>query len=313
MRPRKNAVFIILILLSIAILVTFSEIALNAAVEAVELCLYTLVPSLFPIMFLSSSLLNLLATTHIPILDRICRICKAPSGSENILLAGLLGGYPVGAKLIAESYMQGSIQKEDAQRLLGFCNNAGPAFIFGVIGHAFSSLQISLVLWGMHITSAVITGCIIPKMIHNKLAHPRGIKVTRRSLITHCVSTMGLICGWVILFRILIAFLFAVLPSYVPAEFIVLISGILELSNGCTLLNTIADPASRFLIANCLISLGGFCVALQTAGIAHTIGLHYYFPGKIIQTAISTIISVIMQAILFTACSCCPFINKASP
>lgn len=290
----------VLLLFSVIVLIVFPEIALSGASEGVELCLKTLIPALFPFMVLSSALLEALGTTHFSILKYICKICKMPPGSENVLLVSLLGGYPVGAKLVSESYDRGFISKKCAARLLGFCNNAGPAFIFGVVGRAFQSFSTVLILWIVHILSAIITGAILPQ---NETAHHHEIQIVKKaksSVIKQCVATMGIICGWVILFRILIAYLSRLIPVMLPSEFIVLAAGVLELSNGCILLNSITDPATRFLICSCMISLGGCCVAMQTAGIVHNISLHYYFQGKIIQTAVSVAIAIILHHIMFT-------------
>ena len=40
----------------------------------------------------------------------------------------------MGAKAVAELYQQGLCSRQEAQRLLGFCNNSGPAFFIGVVG-----------------------------------------------------------------------------------------------------------------------------------------------------------------------------------
>ena len=251
-------------------------------------------------MVLSSLLLNLLDTVHIPPLKWISKFCKIPSNSGNILLVSLLGGYPVGAKIVSESYERGAINKIDAMRLIGFCNNAGPAFIFGVIGQAFSSFSVTLILWLIHISSAIITGFLLPQKDITRFQFHQTDKRPAGPTIQQCVSTMGVICAWALLFRIVIAYTEKLLPEHIPNQYFVIIAGFLELSNGCILLNLIEDTALRFLIASCLISLGGCCVTMQTASIARKIGLSYYFPGKITQTTISILLSLIAQIFLFS-------------
>ena len=296
---RKIALKILLLIFAIAILVLFPTTALLGASDGIELCIKTLIPSLFPFMVLSSALLNILRNVRIPMLTHLCKICKMPSGCDSILFTGLLGGYPVGAKLIAESFASGNINKKDAARLLGFCNNAGPAFIFGILGSAFSSFGIAFVVWLIHIMSAIITGALLPQVSNNQLIISHKGSQASGTIIERCVSVMGIICGWVILFRIIIAYMEAILPAGLSNEFYVLASGILELSNGCIQLSKINDPATRFLICNCLLAFGGGCVALQTAAIAQNVGLSYYLPGKIIQTFISITLTLITQNLLF--------------
>ena len=50
------------------------------------------------------------------------------------LALGFVGGYPVGARTAIQLYQQGQCSKTEAQRLLAFCNNSGPAFILGAVG-----------------------------------------------------------------------------------------------------------------------------------------------------------------------------------
>ena len=59
-----------------------------------------------------------------------------PQGASALVL-GMLSGYPVGAQTAASLYASGQLTKEETERLLGFCSNAGPAFIFGMVGGLF--------------------------------------------------------------------------------------------------------------------------------------------------------------------------------
>ena len=52
------------------------------------------------------------------------------------------------------SFVTHYIGKEEAERLLGFCNNSGPAFIVGAVGAGiFGSPSVGLALYGIHILS----------------------------------------------------------------------------------------------------------------------------------------------------------------
>jgi hypothetical protein len=72
---------------------------------------------------------------------------------------GIIGGYPVGAKTAISLYQKKLCTKEEAERLLGFCNNSGPAFILGVVGvGVFSSSRIGILLYLVHIFSSITVG-----------------------------------------------------------------------------------------------------------------------------------------------------------
>ena len=121
-----------------AALLFFPDVSAAAAREGVALCLQTVLPSLFPFFVLSS----LLVQSDVPrLLSRAMAGVMYPlfgvSGAgASALILGLLGGYPVGARTVAELYGRGEIAREDAEQLLAFCNNSGPGFFLGVCGTA---------------------------------------------------------------------------------------------------------------------------------------------------------------------------------
>ena len=72
---------------------------------------------------------------------------------------GFIGGYPVGAKTVIALYENGNCSKVEAERLLSFCNNSGPAFIFGVVGAGvFSSSAVGLMLYLAHTVASILVG-----------------------------------------------------------------------------------------------------------------------------------------------------------
>ncbi len=94
------------------------------------------IPALFP-FFAAGSLLTDTGVTAA--LGRLCarpmwRLYGLPGDAAGALVLGLTGGYPVGVQAAADLYASGRLTREQAERLLGFCNNTGPAFIVGVCG-----------------------------------------------------------------------------------------------------------------------------------------------------------------------------------
>ncbi len=60
---------------------------------------------------------------------------RAGGACSSALALGFVGGYPVGARTAIALYENGQCSKTEAERLLAFCNNSGPAFILGGGGH----------------------------------------------------------------------------------------------------------------------------------------------------------------------------------
>ena len=45
------------------------------------------------------------------------------------LIMGIISGYPVGAKIVTNFRKNGTVTKEEGERLITFTNNSGPLFI----------------------------------------------------------------------------------------------------------------------------------------------------------------------------------------
>lgn len=264
------------------------------------LCIYTVIPSLFPFLFLSALLNSSITGRKISSLRPLGRLCGIPNGGESILLIGLLGGYPAGAKCINDTYRNGQLTKADAQRMLGFCNNAGPAFLFGMLSRCFSSSLVTFALWMVHVFSVVLTGVLLPGKQQRQSCSEINRPITVSKALDNSLKAMASICGWIVLFRVVIKFCERWFLWLFPGEWQVLIIGILELSNGCITLSTVKSEALRFVLAACMLSLGGLCVAMQTVSVTKELGIGMYFPGKLLQTALSLLLASAVSPFLFS-------------
>lgn len=299
MKQRKQLWTGIFAGIGMLIMILDAKTAVSGAAEGVQLCIRCVIPSLFPFLILSNLINNALLGRRSFILSPIRKFSAIPEGGESLLLLGLLGGYPVGAQAIASAYKSGRLSKQTAERMLGFCNNAGPAFIFGLVGTLFSSVSIPWIIWILHILSALAVGAILP----NKRIDTCSIDTEKPMRLTKAleksIGIMANICGWVIIFRIIIAvcsrwFLWAFPQTLQP--FVV---GILELTNGITALQLIPGAGTRFVLSTCLLSIGGLCVSMQTRAITEDLNISLYFPGKILQGIISFFMAAIVQVLLF--------------
>ncbi len=280
------------------LLIFDTKTAISGASDAVQMCIQSVIPSLFPFMFLGSLLAGATGN-NFKFLGPIHKLCQIPEGCDGIFVLGLLGGYPVGAKLIMQQYETGNITKAAAHRLMGFCNNPGPAFIFGMLWSAFSSKIALWLLWGMQILSAVITGILLPKVNCDSRKQAQNASIDIVKTLNHCLRTMGSICGWILIFRVVIAYLQRWIFPYIPTELSTIFAGLLELVNGCHLLPMVQKDSLRFVICAGMLSLGGICVLMQTASVTIRLGLGLYIKGKLLQTAISIFLSSLLQYLLF--------------
>ena len=67
------------------------------------------------------------------------RLFGLPGTGAAALLAGVLGGYPLGAAATSGLVERGALTPAEGARLLGFANNSGPAFLIGAAGAGYSA------------------------------------------------------------------------------------------------------------------------------------------------------------------------------
>ncbi len=300
MKQNKNLGTMLFLLIGIFVVILDTKTALTGANEGLEICIKSVIPSLFPFLVLTSCLNSHLAGIHIRWLDGLNHLLGIPIGAETALVLGLLGGYPVGAQCVTQLYRDGCVSERTAKRMLGFCNNAGPAFIFGMTGLLFSNPWIPWLLWLLQIISALMVGFLLPDKMSTSCHTNRQKSMHLSHAVENGVRVISLICGWVILFRICIAFLRHWFLWMFSREIQIIVIGILELANGCYELQHITNEGLRFLLCSCLLSFGGISVLMQTGSVCGSLNTGSYIFGKVIQCTICMTISYWLQYFLFS-------------
>ena len=263
--------------------------------EGIQLCAQVLIPSLFPFFLVSCLLTDALANKPIPLLRPVERLCRIPAGSGCLLLTGLLGGYPAGAQSVGLAYRTGRICRTDGERMLSFCSNAGPAFLFGMVAPFFDNPLHLWLLWAVHILSALLAGFLIPGGGTQFSPASGSPGITAVQAMDKSIRSMASVCGWVILFRMVLGLAEPALTSFTSEEFRIALSGMLELSNGCIRLDGIHRTGLRFFLASGMLSFGGVCVAMQTGSVCGGLSMRRYIPGKLLQMGISFALSGLLQ------------------
>ena len=221
----KNRIALFASLCALFCLIFASADVIDCARSALRLCAELILPSLFPFFVLSILLskLGLPALLGRLLSPAAARLFGVSGAGVSALFIGLCGGYPMGAAYIAEMYGDGSIGREEAERLLGFCNNSGPAFIVGAVGAGvFGSAAVGLLLYAVHISAAVITGLLLPKKRVSAAApapraKPLPFSAALPQAVRQAVSSVLAVCGFVVCFTVLAGLLDARGP-FSPAD-----------------------------------------------------------------------------------------------
>lgn len=117
-------------------LACFPGDASQGAAAGLTFCLQVLIPSSFPFLVLSSFCVHAGISVRLGrLISPVTRVLfHLPGACGATILLSLAGGYPVGTRGIATLYHNGVISQKQANQMLYFCVNAGPAFTISVIG-----------------------------------------------------------------------------------------------------------------------------------------------------------------------------------
>ncbi|MFI3225929.1 MAG: hypothetical protein R3Y09_00855 [Clostridia bacterium] len=312
-----------LVLMSILGVVIFPTEVIATGTEAVELAFYRVIPSLFTFFVLQSLVVSMgisdvLSDTFGVIFKKIFRV----SDSSPYIL-GIIGGYPMGFKSVMELYGNKKISKDEAERMVGFCNNAGPAFIIGFVGvFLFSNKNIGYVLLLGHILASVVVGMIFS--VKNEETRVFRIKkVSEKPFYENFISAVNggfssvlMVCGYVIFFSIFaqiltqfnvfstIATIFSPILNQIGInneQFTAILIGMIEMTSGINYLQGIdASIVLKIIIASFLLAFSGASIHFQTLSFNKGLNLRKYYITKLIQSILAPIFSVIAYKIIYS-------------
>jgi len=314
------------LLLAAASLVIWPQETMSAMREGLSLCGNVIIPSLFPFFVLSSLVVELGMARYIgrllePVMFPLFRVTGACASA---LALGLIGGYPVGARTAISLYQNGQCSRTEAERLLAFSNNCGPAFIFGVVGTGvFGSGQAGLLLYATHLASSLLVGLLFrfygkheDRTQHRLSSAFQAVNVPSAftHAVTRSVSSLLNICGFILFFTVMLRILsVSGILSALAASLSLLLSpaglspqwgerlltGLLEVSSGVTSL-TFGNLHGRLSMAAFMLGWAGLSVHCQVLAFLTDSGLssRTYLLGKILHGLFSASLTTILIRIV---------------
>ena len=264
-----------------AALLRFPQEVSAAVTEGLRLSVSVLIPSLFPFFIcvnLTSALglTGVLARVFAPVMRQMFHVSGAGCTA---VLCGAAGGYPSGAQCVAALYREGPLSRAEAEYLLLFCNNAGPAFLFGAVGTVLGiGMTGCLLLWGIHLLSALVIGLVNrPKEAPNA-ALPPVQRANASGAVVEAVRSAGQavlqITMFVAAFSVLARLLTMAAAHILPDGVCTVLTGMLELSGGIAALANLPIALRwKLALASFFLGFGGLCVWMQTQAVLAPAGL----------------------------------------
>ncbi len=282
-------------------LLRYPESATKGVGDGIELCISTLVPSLFPFMFVSCFLLEseLIWRTEKMFSFISKRLFGLPGYCVPVIFFSMIAGLPVGARLTEELYLKGMITKTQGQRMLLFCMNPGPAFVITGVGYKMlGSREIGIIIYLSLVLSSLIIGMLSVLVwsdneVTDKECTP-PFRVNTASSVIKAVtqSSRGVfsICAWVVLFSCLTELIKTIGLSENTENFIFAVA---EVTGGC---RRCAEIYPAPIIAG-IIGFGGFCAHMQVISPVMTLKLEYkyFLSARILNAGIAVLISLFLS------------------
>ena len=287
-------------------LVAAPEQAIQGGKNGLLLCFNVIIPSLFPFFVLSSLVVDLglascLGSAMGPLMRPLFRVNGSCSAA---VVLGFIGGYPVGARTALQLYQQGLCSKAEAERLLAFCNNSGPAFIFGVVGAGvFGDGRVGLLLYLTHTLASILVGilfrfhgggCAGAPSQNQKPIGTITVPAAFTGAVTRSFQSTLNICAFVVFFSVVLQMLTAwgALSALADALGVLglspewahrLVAGLLELSSGVSSLSGGTGLAGRASMAAFMLGWAGLSVHCQVLSFLLDSGLSVrtYLAGKL--------------------------------
>ena len=259
--------------------------------KGILFCAEALVPSLFLFMALSSYIVKsgIAAFLSKPLGGAAKALFRLPPQSMAVILIGLIGGYPVGARCAAGLYEEGQLTEKEAEKTACIAVAAGPGFLLNFVGGALlGNPKAGALLLGAQVIGTLMSGFLIGRLTPHEASSEQKIapKAAEKNLLTTCVAdacdaTLKM-CGMVVIFAALTEVIASVCGDTAVTD---MASAFIEITTGC---HRMCGKYPLYLIAF-FIGFGGLSVHWQIfAGLGElSVNKSLFFLYRMIQGMIT--------------------------
>lgn len=275
------------------LLLAWGEPAAAGVKRGLRTCAEVIIPSLYLFMavsgFIALSPAGELLSRPLSLFTR--RLLRLPECMGSVVVLSFLGGYPVGAKTIDCMLESGRINKEQAERAICFCCNAGPSFVVTAIGaRMLHSPAFGAALLGAHILSALLIGILLSRRapVPQKGGSGGAVLPAGQAFVlavNNATSGILIICAFVVLFSAcgelldysgVLEHISALLPGAALGgdALRAIIVGLLEVTTGCLQAAALPGILPAVLIP-LMVSFAGLSIHFQVRSSLSNRGLSF--------------------------------------
>ncbi|MBQ7379526.1 MAG: hypothetical protein IJW70_07620 [Clostridia bacterium] len=264
----------------ILLLLFYSDSAVSAVQNGLDLCGKTVIPALFPFMVASELFVG---SGGAAALGRLLArpmhgLLGVPGAAACPILLGTLCGFPTGARAMASLYDKGALTSRQCTRLLTFINNPSSAYMISAVGFSLlGSRRLGLMLYAISLLCALITALItrflLPDNDSAAQPIPQPVRLgadTFTSAVTGAAQSMLAVCAYVLFFSAVLGALQSACARLALSPMIsALLYGMVEMSGGIARAARIEDPEKAAMLCAALSCWSGVSVMCQIMTVCH--------------------------------------------
>lgn len=306
---KQNILYIVSALLTAVIcvlLITDSKQVIETVRQSVTVCLSVIIPSLFAFMVISQIMIScgLADILFFPIYKISSFWFKGSRRQFSVFLLSLIGGYPVGIKLLKELTAYNKNYTAIAEKMLCYCYCGSPAFIIQIVGlSVFGNAEAGLIVYISNAAACLIIAVIVNLFSPKTYVEENNLKGAKISLniitssIEKTVKALGVICGTILAFNIILELMnYTGFTDFLESLGIDKITAAsFEISN----LSLFQGNNYGWLpVFAGITSFGGLCIIVQTAALSEgSISLKKFILSRIPAALLSGVICRILTEI----------------
>ncbi len=281
---------------AVILLIFAPDSSLEYMKKSIELCLQSLVPTLFPFMIISDFLLSVNAFKYLRfiLLKPISLIFGLSDNGSCAVAMGTLCGFPIGTKSSVKLYEENKISHREFLHIMSFCNIPSGAFVCGTVGFALQNVNLGKRIYLSLLLSSLIMGLFGRAVYKYERKNDDFSKsdtdtVTAfTSAVTSSASVMIGVCAYVVFFSVIIGYLYKLCTSLsLPRIITLLLCGLVEMSNGVALVSSeiFSNPCFAPAITAFFVGFSGISVTFQIFSLdkAHNLNKKIFVLQKFLQ------------------------------
>ena len=287
--------FFILMLAVAALMIPFCAAAYEGAVSGLKLFTETILPTVFPFL--------------------VCANCISGSGVLPALMqrSGFLSrfflwaftafcGTPSSPVLFNDLTRDGVMEQRRASFLCGLTNQMGPNFIvLALCGGFFGRRELAWLFAVSHYTPALLLSALF-----FKTEGTDGVFAARKpaelfpAAVSEAVSAVLRIGGTIVFFSVIRSLFDSIGPLRVSGQAKAFLMGMIEMTNG---LSVLASDTSRLTAALCafVLSFEGLCIFTQSKLVFPSLNAGLYLAAKLMHGAASFISAYLLYPVMTKA------------